>query len=225
MEAVRSDFRKRVREVNGYFRFVTEAANGVLDLSVRADGSVIAPSLAHDELVKTLKATCYLVLYNLVESTMRNLVQRIFDEFRSRGVRFDACRAEIRRIILLNLRQRNPDKVISKLLDVARDMVTETFDSRDEFLGTLDARAIRKTADRYGFEPPTDKTGWAMYEVKNNRNDLAHGNKSFNDVGRETTPEKLSQARKQTVVILALTIRSVSRYLGEQKYLTAQTAA
>lgn len=225
MEAVRSDFRKRVGEVNRYFRFVSHAAMGNVNLDFDQNGAAIIPALGHDELVKTLKATCYLVLYNLIEATMRGLVQRIFDEFRANGTRFDDCRSEIRRIILFNLRQRNPDKIMARLLDVARDMVTETFDAREEFLGTLDARAIRKTAARYGFDPPTEKTGWALYEVKNNRNDLAHGNKSFSDVGRDTTPDKLEQARKQTVVILFLTLRSVARYLQEQRYLSAHTAA
>lgn len=201
------------------------AAVGAVNLDRDQDGNPIVAALGHDELVKTLKATCYLVLYNVIEATMRNLVQRIFDEFRANGTRFDDCRDEIRRIILLNLRQRNPDKVMEKLLDVARDMVTETFDAREEFVGTIDARSIRKTAARYGFEPPPEKAGWAMYEVKNNRNDLAHGNKSFSDVGRETTPEKLAQARKQAVVVLYLTLRSVDRYLNEQRYLSAQVAA
>lgn len=60
-----------------------------------------------------------------------------------------------------------------------------------------------------------------MRTVKDNRNDLAHGNKSFSEIGKDTTPDKLEEARKQTAAILILTIRNVTAYLNEKRYLAA----
>ena len=42
-----------------------------------------------DELLKTLKASGFLLLYNLVEATMRNGIEAIFDELQSQGVSYD----------------------------------------------------------------------------------------------------------------------------------------
>jgi hypothetical protein len=55
-------------------------------------------SADQDVLFKTLKANGFLLLYNLVESTMKNAIEAIFDEFKGRGVSFDSCRSEVRKI-------------------------------------------------------------------------------------------------------------------------------
>lgn len=219
MNAVRADFRQRASEVQRYFRFVVAEANDTLEIAVPKGDGVALRLGERDELLKTLKASCYLLLYNLVESTMRNIVEAIFDEFRAEGIRFDDCREEIRRLVLVNFKARNTDSLLAKLLDIARHIVTETFESKETFAGNLDARTIRETAKRFGFKPPSIKTGWVMQTVKDNRNYLAHGNKSFSEIGKDTTPDRLEEARKQTVVILILTIRNVATYLIEKRYL------
>ena len=225
MNTVRSDFFLRSSEVRRYFRFVISAAMDVVEIGVQKSSGALLATHERDELLKTLKASCYLLLYNLVESTMRNIVEAIFDEFRAEGVRFDDCREEIKKLVLANFRARNPDKLLNKLFDLARDVVTETFESKETFAGNLDAKTIRETAERFGFVPTSSKTGWAMRTVKDNRNFLAHGNKSFSEIGKDTTPHSLRDARKQTVVILLLTIRSVTSYLAAKRYLAANVAA
>lgn len=224
MNTVRTDFRQRSAEVQRYFRFVIDASNDVVDIAVRKDNNPGLQAPEREELLKTLKASCYLLLYNLVESTMRNIVEAIFDEFRTEGVRFDDCREEVRRLVLLNFKSRKTDAMLTKLIDIARHVVTETFESKETFAGNLDARSIRETAERFGFSPPSKQTGWVMRTVKDNRNDLAHGNKSFSDIGKDTTAERLEEARKQSVVILILTIRNVSEYLSGKRYLEANVS-
>jgi len=223
MNTVRADFYQRASEVRRYFRFVIAAANNEIEIAHKTTGNLSIHE--QDELLKTLKASCYLLLYNLVESTMRNTIEAIFDEFRSEGIRFDDCREEIKRLVLVNFRARNPDKLLVKLQDIARDVVTETFVTKETFDGNLDARTIRETATRFGFTPPPMNTGWILRTVKDNRNDLAHGNKSFSDIGKDTTPDRLEEARKQTVVILFLTIRNVTNYLAGKRYLAQNVVA
>jgi len=221
MHAVKTDFRQRAAEVKRYFCFVTAIANGTTDITIDQINAAGLHMNEKDELLKTLKASCYLLLYNLVESTMRNLIEAIFDEFRLKNVRFDDCRDEIKRLVLVNFKARNTDKLLSKLLDLARHVVTETFESKETFSGNIDARTIRETAERFGFTPLPRNAGWMMRTVKDNRNDLAHGNKSFSEIGKDVTPDRLEEARKQSVVILYLTLRNVASYLDQQKYLAA----
>ena len=221
MHSVKADFRERASEVRRYFHFVFATANGSAEIKViEMDRDTVGIG-EKDELLKTLKASCYLLLYNLVESTMRNLVEAIFDEFRAKNVRFDDCRDEIKRLVLLNFRARNPDKLMTKLTDIACHVVTETFEAKETFAGNIDAKEIRETAEKFGFLPPSKDTGWMMRTVKDNRNDLAHGNKSFSEIGKDVTPDRLEDARKQTFVILFLTIRNASNYLSQKKYLAA----
>jgi hypothetical protein len=60
-----------------------------------------------------------------------------------------------------------------------------------------------------------------LQTVKNVRNDLAHGVKSFADVGRDATPSDLQLARAQTEKILTETLNNIDRYLSDREYLTA----
>ncbi len=74
MKRVLEDFDERAQEVSDYLTFLRDLEQQIIKLS--KDGKL---STIDSELEKTLKATGYLLLYNLVESTMRNAIQLIFD--------------------------------------------------------------------------------------------------------------------------------------------------
>lgn len=223
MNAVFIDFTTRAREVDGYFRFVRRLADEEVSLR-KAHGDEAAFSIQeHEELLKTLKAACYLLLYNLVESTMRNAVEAIFDELKAKGISFDDCRAELQQEVLKNFKKRNMDKLLPKLLSLARDVIYETFERSENFAGNLDARAIRDTAKRFGFAAPTGHGFTMLQTVKDLRNDLAHGVKSFAEVGRNASQSDLEKARSQTVEILSQTLDNIRAYLQNQHYLVVAT--
>ncbi len=146
------------------------------------------------ELAKTLKANGFLLLYNLVESTMRNAIQAIFDELASSKVSFDSVKTELKIIVLQNLKACAPDKVHLKMSNISLDIITAGFDPERLFSGNVDGRLIRETANKYGFSSETkdkdDETkkppnnGDKLLIVKTNRNNLAHGIQSFEEVGR-----------------------------------------
>jgi hypothetical protein len=219
MKSVFLDFQTRSKEVQGYFQFVIQLANAELSLKATPKNEAALSIHDHDELLKTFKATCYLLLYNLVESTMRNAIEAIFVELKSGGISFDDCRKELREEILKNFKKRDMDKLLPKLLSLARDVIHETFERSENFGGNLDARAIRRAAKRFGFEEPKGKDFSTLQTVKDMRNDLAHGVKSFAEVGRDASPVDLEKARLQTVEILSQTLQNISSYLQNQHYL------
>lgn len=219
MITVFEDFRTRSGEVDGYFAFVVGMAERAVTLQT-VPGWQLPGNLANDELLKTLKASCYLLLYNLVEATMRNAVEAIFEELKATRTSFDECRVELREEILKNFRKRSPDKLLTKLAAIACDVVHETFVASEIFSGNLDARSIRETARRYGFSEPTGSQFNLLLTVKNARNDLAHGVKSFVEVGRDATPDDLKDAKQQTFDILRQTLTNIEGYLTGRSYLT-----
>jgi hypothetical protein len=221
MNSVLLDFQARSKEIEGYFKFVLRIAKQEVELHAKAGTSGYS-SHEHEELLKTFKATCYLLLYNLVESTMRNAVEAIFDELESKRACYDDCRQELKREILKNFKKRDLEKLLPKLLSLARDVVHETFERSETFSGNLDARMIRLTAKRFGFVEPAGKKFWMLQTVKDARNDLAHGVKSFADVGRNASPSDLEEARGQTVAILSETLQNIEIYLKQQQYLAVQ---
>jgi len=221
MNSVFADFQTRAKEVEGYFQFVLRLAHDEVSLRKTHDNEAAFSTQEHEELLKTLKAACYLLLYNLVESTMRNAIEAIFEELKSKEISYDDCRKELREEILKNFKKRSTDKLLPRLLSLARDVIHETFESGETFSANLDALAIRKTAKRFGFAEPTGEGFALLQTVKDLRNDLAHGVKSFAEVGRNASPTDLDDARSQTVDILSQTLTNIRNYLQNQHYLLA----
>ncbi|NEN99440.1 MAG: hypothetical protein F6K50_29340, partial [Moorea sp. SIO3I7] len=176
---------------------------------------------------KTMKASGFLLLYNLVESTMRSAIEAIFDELQSKRISFDEIRPELKKIVLKNLKNRNHDKVISNLTAISIDIINAGFDKQKLFSGNIDGRKIQETAKEYGFSCTTDHAntghGEDLKTVKENRNDLAHGIKSFAEVGRDKSADDLLKIQEKVVNYLRQILQNIETYLANQEYLDSST--
>jgi hypothetical protein len=105
------------------------------------------------------------------------------------------------------------------------DIISASFDPQDLFSGNIDGRKIKETAIKYGFSHVTDarKTGNGsdLLIVKMNRNDLAHGFKSFTEVGRDKTADELLAIERKVVKYLRQILQNIEAYLENQEYLAA----
>lgn len=226
---MQEDFRSRVEEIEAYFKFIQEVDEGKISL---INQSAMVPAYAasqREDLLRTFKASIFLMLYNLMEATVKNAVEAIFDELGRHDVSFDSCRSEVRRVILINLRRchekdhlksHHVQDVLDLFKNLATDAVTKSFQRAEVVSGNVDARMIRELADRYGFLKPS-ADGRLLVTVKTNRNDLAHGNKSFAEVGRDFDVPRLKKVKTQTIDYLSKLIASVMEYITQQHYLAA----
>ncbi len=220
------DFNERSKEVSKYFIFLKSLEQGTTKLAMQGKGKKKIKEV-DPELEKTLKASAFLLLYNLIESTMKNAIEAIFDELQNQGVSFDKIRPELKKIVLQNFKGRNPDKVLQKIVDISLDIITAGFDKEKLFSGNIDAKLIRDTANKYGFSAKTDyaKTsdGSDLLIVKTNRNDLAHGIKSFAEVGKDKSADELIEIKNKVVKYLRQILENIETYLDNQEYLDSST--
>jgi hypothetical protein len=215
MLAVQQEFTDREREVTRYFAFLRSFADGEVSFTAQ---SFFRATGERDELFKTLKANGFLLLYNLVESALKNCIEAIFDELKLRAVSFDHCRAELRRIVLRNAKKRDVDKVIQDLSLISIDLAFATFRKDELVSGNVDARLVRDFAADYGFEAPKGKSD-GLLTVKTNRNDLAHGLKSFSEVGRDFDLQRLEDIMAEVTTFLRALLDSVANYITSKSYL------
>jgi len=152
---------------------------------------------------------------------VKNAIEAIFDELDDRGVSFDDCRDEVRKIVLTNLKRHDVQKILPKLSDLSLTVVAATFRKDDLFSGNVDGRIIQKVATKYGFRGPNKKSGQLLQMVKTNRNDLAHGNKSFADVGRDFTVDRLDEIRNEVLAFLEEVLANVAVYITTRAYLAS----
>jgi hypothetical protein len=214
------DFDERAKEVSQYFIFLKNLEQESIKLSMGSKPKIKA---IDPNLLRTLKASGFLLLYNLAEATMRNAIEAIFDELKNESVSYDRIRPELKKIVLKNLKKRNTDDLHASMLDVSIDIISASFDPQDLFSGNIDGRKIKDTAIKYGFSHITDarktRDGTDLLIVKTNRNDLAHGFKSFTEVGRDKTADELLAIESRVVKYLRQILQNIEAYLENREYL------
>jgi hypothetical protein len=227
MNTVLLDFNTRAQEVDDYFIFLDGLIKQTTKLAVADSAGQYQIQSLNDELAKTLKANGFLLLYNLVESTMRDAIEAIFDELKNQAISFAQLKPEIKMIVLQNLQNRSPEEIHLRINQISTDIIIATFDRKKLFSGNVDARLIKKIAEKYGFSYQTDfaktKHGKNLRNIKRNRNDLAHGNKSFKEVGRDNSIEVLLEIKEEVIEYLRQILLNIAIYLENQEYLDITT--
>jgi DNA-binding protein YbaB len=221
--ALIQDFTERSKEVSKYFIFLKNLEQGTIKLSMDGKGNSSKIKVIDPELLKTLKASGFLLLYNLVEATMKNVIESIFDELKSKGISYDEITPKLKKVVLKNLKKKNSDEVFSSILEISVDIITAGFNKKDLFSGNLDGKKIRETAKEYGFSHLTDhaKTngGSDLLTIRVNRNDLAHGVKSFAEIGRDKTADDLLEIKNKVIRYLKQILKNIEAYLDNKEYL------
>lgn len=217
MQRVFDDFNQRAKEVNDYFIFLRDLEQQ--EVKLNRDGKI---SKIDTELEKTLKATGYLLLYNLVESTMRNAIELIFDEIQTKNISFDNLRTELKKLIWQNIRKRKVDKLTAEITNLSKHIISISFDPNDLFSGNVDAKKIKEISLMYGFSMITDaetRDGFDLLSIKTNRNNLAHGFVPFSEVGKDATADNLVEISERVIKYLRQILENIEKYLDKQEYL------
>ena len=119
-----------------------------------------------------------------------------------------------------------PRLSLAKLVKGAVDDVAASLSADDlRFSGNLDAARIRKTCLDHGVSSkvhPRAKGGEKLRLVKDKRNDLAHGNLSFAECGRDYTLPQLVEIRRETLVFVRGILRNVERHTAGKAYRSAE---
>lgn len=178
----------------GYLRFLGQALQ--THSTVEAPG--VAPLRLEIELTHTLKANTYLLLYNTVEAVMGQLLAEIHDEVKTNHLSLDELSPTLYLQVLRALKngKENIDNdfahpsghtIVAYWL---RDYEKRVKDNRNpHFSGNIDGKRIKEIGLKYGFasgDPTADAklSHTALRTTKSNRNALAHGERSFADLGR-----------------------------------------
>ena len=231
MKSTRNTYSERVAEIDFYYD-----ALGQLDLELTESfGAVDLPDkkYKHDDFLKILKANALIMIYNLVESTVLNGIEEIYDKLSANGATYSAVRKEIQDIWFSykfgQVHHQPEASYISykvKALEIVNSiMVGETVELNRNALslgGNLDAEIIFKVCNNHGidFKPDSScKGGKRLEDVKEKRNGLAHGNFSFAECGREYSLEDLIEIKKQTYVFLSGLLDGMNKYYDSEGYL------
>lgn len=92
MIRVQQDFRDRVAEIECYLGVLSEIELGNASIVKQNSNEQLLGLQQRDNLLRTCRASAFLLLYNLMESTISNAIESIFDTLSNQEISFDACR-------------------------------------------------------------------------------------------------------------------------------------
>ncbi len=217
---VKRDFQQRCDEIDLYFSFMEKVAKRGSKISL-ADGTAdkIEPVLA-----KTLKANGFILLYNLVESSIKRAVEEIYIKMKRDGTKYDDVKESIKREIIIFLKnKKNADEFVTSVNFIAEDIIEQCFSSKILFSGNVDAKEIRETSKKYGFSTATNnrvtKGGRELLTVKTHRNDLAHGVFSFQEVGKNFTPQEMLRIKREVTSYIKQILDNIENYINNKEFL------
>lgn len=182
--------------------------------------------------IDTLRSTAYLLLYNLIESTIYNSVTTIFDAIKDSQLKYFEIIEDVRKYWLNNMYKHDEKKKKETIIDTMMRIADQIFENTIELAsneisygGSLDAQAIFATAKSMRINVNNlhkiynkNTHGQTLIDIKQKRNWLAHGEKSFIEVERTTTFSQLKEAKEYITVFLNEFINSVESYIENKHF-------
>nr|WP_314547638.1 MAE_28990/MAE_18760 family HEPN-like nuclease [uncultured Massilia sp.] len=203
MFSARAEFERRVSEIEEYIDYL-ERLEKLGGISVT--------------LMNTMKSSALLMMYNLVESTMTNAMQDIFDHIKSTNTDFNSLTDKMKEVVLNMTRKRSAADVVKKMSEDAMTLAVACFDRIGLFSGNIDTRKISDTARDIGLKPKKGYSEAALLTIKDERNNLAHGTKSFSDCGKDYAATDLRYSYEKVKALLLKVILDFEVYLQNKSY-------
>jgi len=230
MELVKEDIKSRILEIEKYLKAIEKIENPKYAL-YKVDGTTKRKDNFDSELPKIMKATFFLLLYNLVESTIRLSFTELYEKIEEKQKPIAFFKNHYTEIWIkqqflkkdpISSNQSTYRNLISKMIESI--LQSENFSLSSESLplsGNLDARKMRELLGIHGINQNIHyraKGGAELLTVKSKRNELAHGNISFGQCGQEYTSSDLLRIKKETVTFLKSIVRNIEKYITRADY-------
>ena len=225
MDNAKNDFDYRKIEVEDYFSFLKIINDDATQIKY-VNGAEIVEKKISNKLQTMFIANAFLILYNLIESTVKNSIVEIYNKIKEDKNSYENLSENLQKIWINqkidNLKEGtyNHDTLLKTIQNIAKNVLAkETIAlSKDDIniSGNIDAKKIRELAENIGFEKSSN--GRNLQNIKDKRNRLAHGEQTFYDVGKNFTFKELNGFKQETFDYLTDVIEKIEKFIVDQEY-------
>jgi len=191
-----------------------------------------SPSVDHLSLNPIMKSSATLALYNLIESTTTKCLKLIHDRIIAERVRFTHLNPNLQKLFITcyeNQRRKeganksNADITITiySLMSGTSNVCLEYKEIADHaklYSGNLEAEVIEKVLKKYGLNFQEKEP--ALVKIKEARNTLAHGNKGFQEFGRDLPRKTAEDNLIKVEAYINSLLDAISDYIDNKLYLS-----
>lgn len=223
------EFQKRIKEVDIYFQTLDLLDKGRCKISCTDILGVVFEKDIDNELSKILKANGFLLLYNLIEATIKTSIDEIFIAIHTSSITFKSLTENLKSLWInqeikdLKDNTFNVATLRTKVMNISESILkSELTIFKSECVnisGNIDAKKIREIANQLGYNEP--KNGEGLLTIKNKRNHLAHGEFTFAEIGKDYTVGDLVKFKVETELYLTEVLSNIDSYLADMKFKVA----
>lgn len=211
---MRTNFDKLTKEIDLFLDLLKYFENKLIGYDEKC--SILSVEIVdkdeYEAVFKSLKSNVILMLYNLVESTIRLTMNNYYDRFNNRNISYKHLVEDIKKTWIrqsLGAKQKN-DSIQKNIYSMIEIAISENAPIHIDFesfslSGNADLREIKDILKTHGINYKEDefKTfGGSLKSIKDMRNSLAHGNISFQDNGRILSVSELYDYKEQAYLCL-----------------------
>jgi hypothetical protein len=234
------DYVDKCAEVDNFFKLIdflentkNISASGADKIS--SEGKQIAIDRS---LIETIQSSSFLLLYNLIESTMTAAIDAIYQNLQH----LEQQHQNTPNLFIFNLKKNLRKSLIKQYagifsIDGINDfsenkksffssVINHGYDKKNLFNGNIDCSQIDDiTRNKFGFKvfPFNGElyNSQHILSIKNKRNNLAHGSQTFTEVSQHLAVGELQKHFDSVIKLLNGVFSSIEHYLVNQKYLDA----
>lgn len=178
--------------------------------------------LINDELINILKSVIHLMNYNQVESTLTSGIELLYDRFADNCVGYSQLRAPIQKKILSTVHKNSENIYNAVTNDINLNIPKASLKIKKLFNGNITKDTFSEMRRDYGIRVQGGRYGGNAEDLeilRDTRNDLAHGNKSFSSHGRGDSLAEFLRISNNTSLFMASTVITFDDYINNDKYL------
>lgn len=232
MIGVKADFENRLTEVELYFKFLNDLHEEEVALQFPKKRKLVDKTKKiESDITSLLKANAFLLLYNIVESTIREGILVVYHKLNDENYSYHQIRNEIQNIWSKYQFKKSFDVNSSwetyykKTLEILDHVINDSTIIMDRnaipISGNLDADQIRLLCDLHGIKKNVHsaaKGGVSLNEIKTQRNLLAHGSLSFSECGRQFSISQLNTMKSESIVFIRSILRNMEDYFNDKEF-------
>lgn len=221
MENTLQIFKDRKDEIDFFFS-VMEKINDDTQNQYKID---------NERFFKIMKSNFLLMLYNLIEASIINGILEIYDKLTEDKCSYKQLIKELQKLwtdykitkiygptVAINTYK----TCIKKIIDIVIKNDSMSFKEFDKNIldinGNLDAKKIKKLCDSHKIRYKLDRKGECLYQIKQKRNALAHGDDSFSDCAKDFTINDLREMKEEVFIFLENILDGMKNYYDNSLY-------
>lgn len=214
-------FADRKSEIEFYFSVI---------LDYNDNNTKVINTIDNKKFFRIMKSNFILMLYNLVESTITNGFEEIYEDLKSNNCTYNELIKEIQNIWRENKIREiyKPETILktytNRVENIVNDIINEVPITLHKGMinisisGNLNAKSIKDICNKHHIRYTVIDDKNILDNVKNNRNALAHGDVSFSKCSRDLTINDLENTKDTVINFLEGILKGMKEYCDGKKY-------